>query len=48
MVMDRYGARMMFVPLLTIAVAFVVLMVMDAFSRGRSRYVVARAKDAAV
>jgi MFS family permease len=47
-VMDRYDARTMFVPLLTIAVAFVVLMVMDAFSRGRPRYVVARAKDAAV
>jgi MFS family permease len=47
-VMDRYGARMMCGPLLTIAVAFVVLMMVDAFLRGRLRYVVARAKDAAV
>jgi MFS family permease len=48
MVMDSYGARVMFAPLLSVAVAFVMFMVVDAFSRGHQAHVVARAKDAAV
>jgi MFS family permease len=46
--MDRFGARVMFAPLFAVAVAFVALMAVDAHSRGHQPHVVARAKDAAV
>ena len=42
LVMDSYGSRAMFAPLLAVAVAFVTFMVVDAFSEGHRLHVVAR------